>query len=376
MRLKLILISVILILLGDPFVIAVKPSPAYYTCSVSTANGATSCDFLDINSIIPNAKDSTIFDVVDKIDIEIIGRGGVSYNELIVALVHNITNYQEVISIGFNRNPDKIFSDGYGNQYGVFYGVDDVEIRYQVSTHDPRRIVVTQGQDLLPLYEPYEGDHYFYAYEYTWGGEYWASLKVKQSWSAQKQTKDTWYDKGLDLANQGKYKEAIQAFERAIELDPENTTILRQKGKALANMGNLSVSIRIFENLIELDPNDAEAWYNKGNILYNLSMHSESIEAYKEAIEIDPEYKDAWIKNGQILCEIGKYDEALIAFDKAIELNPNDAEAWFNKGSVLDSLGRYDEAVKVYDKVIELKPSFAKAIFNRSKAKMQLASEK
>ncbi len=360
----------------NPFAIAAKPSSADYACCILTANGATSCDFLDINSITSNTGNSKIFDVIDKIDIETIGRGGVSYNELVVALVHNITNYQEVISVEFNRNPDKIFSDGHGNQYAVFYGTDDVEIRYQVSTRDPRRIIVTQGKDLLPLYEPYHGDHYFYAYEYTWGGEYWASLNVKQTWCIQEQTKDTWYKKGLNLAIQGKYKEAIRAFEKAIELDPANITILRQEGKAFTDMGNISEAIRVFDKIIELNPNDTEAWYNKGSILYNLSEYNESIHAYERASEIDPKYKDAWIQKGQILSKMGNYEEALIAFDKAIELNSNDVDAWFNRGRILESLGRYEEAVKSYDKVLAIEPSFAKAIFNKSKAMMQLSSKK
>lgn len=292
--------------------------------------------------MIPNIQESTTYDVVDQIDIETIGEGGISHNELVVALVRTIPPYQEVISTEFNRKPDEITSDGYGNQYAVFTGTDDVEISYQVILHGldrVPRIIVTRGQDLIQLHEPYEGDHYFYAYEYTWAGEKWASLKVRQSWSVQEQSSDTWYNRGSSLARQGKYGEALKAFDNATRLNPTNATI----------------------------------WYSKGNVLNSLDKCNESIKAYEKAIEIDPNYIAAWNEKGHALNVIGRYDEAVIAFSKIIELNPKDADAWFNRGNVLSSLGRYEEAIIDYDEAIALKPAFVRAMFSKNKALKQLS---
>jgi tetratricopeptide (TPR) repeat protein len=67
-------------------------------------------------------------------------------------------------------------------------------------------------------------------------------------------TAQDWTNKGVDLYNQGKYDEAIQAYNKAIEIDPL----------------------------------DEVAWSNKGNALDDLGKHDEAIEAYDKAIEINP----------------------------------------------------------------------------------------
>ena len=41
---------------------------------------------------------------------------------------------------------------------------------------------------------------------------------------AQENTADDWYKKGRDLAKNGSYEEAVIAYNRAIELEPNNAT--------------------------------------------------------------------------------------------------------------------------------------------------------
>ena len=43
----------------------------------------------------------------------------------------------------------------------------------------------------------------------------------------------SWYSKGSALYNLGKYNEAIQAFDKAIELDPDYAKAWCSKGTAL-----------------------------------------------------------------------------------------------------------------------------------------------
>lgn len=315
-----------------------------YICGVSAANGEALCDFSNINALIPNIPESATYDVVDRIHLETIGKGGILHNELTVALIHNISNYQEVLSAEFNRNPDEIISDAYGNQFALFTGTKDVDISYQIimySLTDTPFIIVTKGQDLWPLHEPYNGDHYFYCYEYAWVGE-WASLEVAQSWNVQKQSATTWYNKGSNLASQGKYNKVVEAFNRSIELDPTNSTV----------------------------------WFSKGNVLNSMVRYNESIEAYEKAIELTPNYTAAWNQKANVLNVVGKNEEAIIAFSRVIELNPNDADAWFNRANILASLGRYEEAIKDYDEAIKLKPPFIKAVLKKDKAQRDLDSRK
>lgn len=100
-------------------------------------------------------------------------------------------------------------------------------------------------------------------------------------------TADDWGNKGVDLFNQGKYNESIQAFDKAIKLNPQ----------------------------------DADAWYSKGSVLSQQGKYDEAIQAYDNAIELDPQFAEAWHNKGEALKSIGHTTEAKSAYDKANELN-------------------------------------------------------
>lgn len=96
-----------------------------------------------------------------------------------------------------------------------------------------------------------------------------------------------WNNKGVVLEKQGKYDDAILAFDEAIRLDPKN----------------------------------AKAWIDKGNCsLIGQDKYADAIEAYDETIRLDPKLAYPWYEKGRILEALGRTAEATAAFIKANEL--------------------------------------------------------
>jgi very-short-patch-repair endonuclease len=74
-----------------------------------------------------------------------------------------------------------------------------------------------------------------------------------------------WYNKGNALNGQGKYDEAIKAFDETIRLDPNLATVWNNKGIALGRQGKYDEAVKAFDEAIRIDPNRVVARYNKGN---------------------------------------------------------------------------------------------------------------
>ncbi|MGB9622783.1 MAG: tetratricopeptide repeat protein, partial [Candidatus Bathyarchaeia archaeon] len=74
------------------------------------------------------------------------------------------------------------------------------------------------------------------------------------------------------------------------------------KGISLANLGNVQEALDCFNKAIELNPNLAKAWYNKGLILFKLNRVNEAEFCAKEALRIDPQYDKA--KELERLCRV------------------------------------------------------------------------
>jgi tetratricopeptide (TPR) repeat protein len=179
---------------------------------------------------------------------------------------------------------------------------------------------------------------------------------------------DAWNEKGIALADMGKYDEAILAFNESIRLDPNRADSWYSKGVALYDMGKYDDSLKAYEEAIRLNPNHADAWYNKGIDLGIQGKYDEAIQAFDKAIDINPQDADAWYYKGLALDDQGRYDEAIKAFNESIRLDPNDADAWYYKGIVLGIQGRYDEAIQAFDKAIDINPQDADAWYYKGVA--------
>jgi len=172
-------------------------------------------------------------------------------------------------------------------------------------------------------------------------------------------------EQGNALYDLGKHEEAINAYNKAIELNPKLASAWYNKGVALTNQGKDDEAIVAYDKAIEIDPKHASAWYNKGNALYNIGKYEEAIIAYDKAIEIGPQLADAWNNKGIALTNLEKYDDAIVAYNKAIEIDPNLASAWYNKGIALNNLGKYKDTINAYDMAIELDPKYTLAWNNK-----------
>jgi tetratricopeptide (TPR) repeat protein len=163
---------------------------------------------------------------------------------------------------------------------------------------------------------------------------------------------------GLNFADKRNLNEAIKAYDKALQLDPESALALNNKGIALADLGKYDEAIRAYEEAIEVDSKYAEAWNNKGIALADLGKYDEAIDAYEEAIEVDSKYAEAWNNKGIALADLGKYDEAIRAYEMAISIDSKYAVPLNNIGNAFRKQGKYGKAIRAYENAIALAPNW------------------
>jgi tetratricopeptide (TPR) repeat protein len=178
----------------------------------------------------------------------------------------------------------------------------------------------------------------------------------------------SWLNQGIALGNLGKYDEAIQAFNKAIEINPRNESTWISKGVALGNLGKYGEAVQAFDRAIEINPKNDVGWYLKGAALDHQGKVLEAIQACNNATEINPQDADAWYIEGKVLEDLGRYDEAIQAFDNSTQINPQNVDAWYDKGEELYWQGKYNESIQALDKVTEIDPQDAYAWYIKSMA--------
>ena len=167
------------------------------------------------------------------------------------------------------------------------------------------------------------------------------------------------------LFDQDMFEEAIEAYDRAIQINPDSVDALVSKGAALKNLGRYKESGKACDQALRINPKSAGAWANKAAALGSLGKFKESLTACDQSLKYDPNFFNALIIKSSVLPFLGKFSEAIEVYDKVLIIDPNDADIWNNKGAILDELGQYDDAMKAYDQALKIDPNHIKARENR-----------
>lgn len=161
---------------------------------------------------------------------------------------------------------------------------------------------------------------------------------------------------GSLLISEKRYGEALEAFNKAIEINPKDGFALSRKGAALLILDRNEEALGAFKKAIEIDSKDGFALSSKGYALSKLGKNEEALDAYNKAIEIDSKNGYALSSKGDVLLDLDRNEEALMAFNKAIEIDPKNGYALTSKGDVLLDIDRNVEALDAFNKAIEIDP--------------------
>jgi len=129
-------------------------------------------------------------------------------------------------------------------------------------------------------------------------------------------------DQGIALASAGRYDEALNAFDRALELRPDYPPALINRGNALEDLRRPDAALASYDRALSIMPENAGVNINRGNALSALGDHRGALESYDRAIALDAASAGAFYCRGEALLELGRFDEAADSFGRALVLDP------------------------------------------------------
>ncbi|MGC2170074.1 MAG: tetratricopeptide repeat protein [Candidatus Sulfotelmatobacter sp.] len=181
-----------------------------------------------------------------------------------------------------------------------------------------------------------------------------------------------WKGKGTGLGNVRRFEEALACYSKALEIDPRDAKTWGIKSAILNDLGRYEQASACGSKALEIDPKFPEPWYFKGTALNHLRRPEDAIACFSKALEIDPQFAASWLGKGDALSALGRPEDALACFSKALEIDPRDAHAWTNKGVSLAALGRHEEALDCYSKALQIDPHNAVAWNNKGRKLYEL----
>ncbi len=166
---------------------------------------------------------------------------------------------------------------------------------------------------------------------------------------------------GTSLLNLERRDEALQAFDKAVQLKPDDADLWRQMGDALIEAGRMGEALLCFQHAVDLNPADSDAAYKAGVLLQEEGRFDEALVYLDRSADAQPDHAPTFAMRGFVRSRLKRHEEAIDDYELAIRLDPEHAQACSNLGNALRDLGHLERALSWYDRSLALKPDIGNA---------------
>ena len=155
------------------------------------------------------------------------------------------------------------------------------------------------------------------------------------------------------LRLEGEQERAIEELRKALEYDPESSSLHVSLAQSLADAGHLEESIAECKKAIELDSESADPHFLLGLIYKNLFQRGRSqllepaVEELARAVELDPRNVEALAALGQLYIGTQRWEEAARTYQELRALGPDLRGLDLFQAQALANLDRKEEAIAV-----------------------------
>jgi len=130
-----------------------------------------------------------------------------------------------------------------------------------------------------------------------------------------------WLDEGCKRYQEGNLERALEAFSKAIIINPEETIAYLDRGMVYSKMGMYDKAINDCNMVIALRPDYAEAYNNRGWAYLKKGLFDHTIKDCSEALRLNPAMATAYHTRGMAYKAQGLLDMARKDFQRSCDLD-------------------------------------------------------
>jgi len=157
--------------------------------------------------------------------------------------------------------------------------------------------------------------------------------------------------------------EAIKYLNNAISIDPSYQPSYFLLGLAHSQKKNYTEAAAAFEKSLEMKPDDAEARIRLGDVYRQMGLSEKAEEEYKKAFALD-ETSIAGFNLAMLSYEQDKLDQALEYVQLLIQKGSPSVDMYNLQGVIFNKQRRYPEAIESFQSALKIDPNHAVAAIN------------
>jgi len=165
------------------------------------------------------------------------------------------------------------------------------------------------------------------------------------------------FQKGEVCFREHKADEALNYYNKALEIDPDHVPSLLGKGKCLIITGKEKEGYEYIEKVLTISPECVEAWNIKGDFLAKAGKYDKALECFNKVFAIKPDFP-------KIQFKIQEMEKALSG-QANIPVSSDQCKDLYDKGSILYKEGKFNEALGMFQQALDINPQYVPALFKK-----------
>ena len=133
-------------------------------------------------------------------------------------------------------------------------------------------------------------------------------------------------NRGVAHRVKGDYAQAIDDFNEAIRLVPNNANAFNNRGVAYRNMGDLDRAVVDYDQAIRIKPDYTAAFYNRGLALADKREYAKAISDFTTVLQVDPKNPVVLYRRGTTYLNSGNLEAGNADLSEAKTIKPDIAE--------------------------------------------------
>jgi tetratricopeptide (TPR) repeat protein len=166
-----------------------------------------------------------------------------------------------------------------------------------------------------------------------------------------------WINKGTAFMVADNYTGGLDAFSKAVELNPGNVWAHIDKGWALNGLGDYHGALNELNEAEEIDPKNPWIYVNRGTSYNFLGNFRQALLDQQKALSLDTKNAWAYINLGWAYEGLGNLSQAVTELNKAEQLDPQNSFVYSTRAWAYNGLGNSQKAMADFEKSIAVAPS-------------------
>ncbi len=160
---------------------------------------------------------------------------------------------------------------------------------------------------------------------------------------------------------------ALQRLTAATNEDANLAEARLWLGRALLKKGETPSAINAFRRAVALEPSSVHH-IQLGLALERSGSPTEAVEEYRAAAAVDPKSAEPLERLGALFATNGRFEDAAAAFEKAIAVEPRASRHRIAFADAKAKLGRHEDAVRIYREVLKHDPAAVQVLYKLARS--------